>query len=368
MRLVSFVAVLCILCSLLGFHSSVSDIESNNSDHINGSGCSFDYSFNADATLNYHKEENNIVIYGNYTDFDSSLLHSLTHNKDKICIFYDLNLADNVNKSYEILQNNVVIYYYESYVPHVHSYKSSSTEVGELIDDINYYVNERLAEINGKGNYTDVPTAASCYNAYSSSDKPIEEVRGGSFREEKKPYGYVDCNYSVKKYGEKDESSIYVVEADFYFTPGTIARYLGDTGYNNWFINSGYIKIKASKASDEGKTDQLSHGNGPVFKDAYPLTTRIYSRDYRSTELVISAQKDSKDAEKYTWLFTCSVPKNEANHLSVEYVFEMSNGQDLFEDDIRLTFEYGMTVCNNNWWELFNKDHTFSGCVLRSCD
>ena len=73
MRLVSFVLVLCILCSLLGSCCSVFTIEPKDS-NITHNESSLDYVFNATNTVDHHLEADNIIIYGNYKNFDSSLL------------------------------------------------------------------------------------------------------------------------------------------------------------------------------------------------------------------------------------------------------------------------------------------------------
>lgn len=413
MKLVSFVIILSILCSLFSFHCSALAMELDDSIILNKSDSSFDYSFHAEYTPNYHieeiVEENNIVIYGNYTDFDSSLLYSLTHSKDKICIFYDLDLTDNLSNSHEIMCNNAVIYYYKDDVPHIHSYISNSAEAQELIEDINSYVNEVLLEINDESDRSDISTAFSQYSMYTSGDESFITIHSGSFRKEEKPYGYIEGNYFVKKYRASDVSSLYIVETHFYFTPGKIANDLGNKSFEDWFNGSGYAKVKPSRASNEVGYNQVRYGGTPVFKDAYPInnpgiitisssygkgntlgysytngfsldnvnvgsggntsqnTTYEYSKSYQGTESALSAQKDPADVEKFTWLFTYDTPRNETHHLLTGYMFEMNNsGHDLLEGDVALRFEYQMTVYKKNIWGNFKQSHTFSGSTFRN--
>lgn len=406
MKLVSFVVILSILSSLFCFHCSALNIELDDFENLNKSDSSFNYYFSAEYTANYHKEEtiaeNNIVIYGNYTDFDSELLYSLTHSKDQICIFYDLDLTDNIISSHEIMCNNVVIYYYKNDVSHTHSYISNSTEISELVNDINSYTNEILSKINHKNDRANI-------SSYTSGNESFVEIHSGSFRKEEKPYGYIDGNYSVKKYRASDVSSLYIVETHFYFTPGKIANDLGDSSYANWFNSSGYAKVKATNASNEVGYNQVRYGGTPVFKDAYPInnpgvitisssysqgntigysytngfsldnvnvgsggntsqnTTYVYNKAYQGSEPALSAQKDPVDLEKFTWLFTYSTPKNETNHLLTGYMFEMNNrGHDLLEGDVALRFEYQMTVYKKNIFGKFKESHTFSGYTFRN--
>ena len=188
----------------------------------------------------------------------------------------------------------------------------------------------------------------------------FEALYTGSFREEKKPYGYIDCDYVIKKHRANDVSSIYLVEANISFTPGKIAQDLGDTDYGDWYNSSGYIKIKAMRASNEVGYSQVRYGGTPVFKDAYPNSSYTYSNSYQIQRFALSAKK-APDANEYTLVYTYFYPQKETNRLQVSYMFEMNNsGHNLREGDLALRIEYQMTVGNNGWW-LLNKANTFSG-------
>lgn len=352
MKLTSFVVVVCLLCSLLGSCCPLLNVEPEDP-NIAHKNSSFDYAFNANGTLDHHEETDNIVIYGNYKDFDSSLLYSLIHDKDKICIFYDLDLSDNVNDSHEIMRNNAVIYYYKNDIPHIHSYVSSSSDTKSLITDVNNYVNNILLKIS-KG-LDRVNTAALAHSEqYTSDSEDFVAVRLGSFKEEEKPYGYIECDYVIKKYKSNDVS-LYIVEARFFFTPGRIANNLGDGEYDNWFNSSGYAKIKAKRADGEVGFNLYGRGGAPIFKDAYPV-----NQAFQNSNVALSAQKDPADVEKYTWLYTYEYPKAETYNLVAGYIFETSNpSDDLPEYNISLEFEYRMTVEND--LRIFKKSKTFIG-------
>lgn len=367
------------------------------------------YTFNAVDSNDYHKEDANFVIYGNYTNFDSSLLYNVTHDKEKICIFYDVNLLDNVTTQHVIMQNHAVVYYYKEGVPYVHSYISNSTNKGELLNDINNYVNEILSEIDSDQSVTTM-TGFLRNSTYTSGNETFVPLYAGSSRKDEKPYGYIDCTFSVKKYRANDVSSLYLVESRVSFTPGMMARDLGNTDYDKWYNSTGFAKIKAMEATNEVGYGQVRHGGTPIFKDAYPVndpssvtisssfntginlgtstsagfslgTSDIgadlgggnsasltlsyeYSKVYSYQDPALSAQKDPSDAEKYTWLYTYEEAKNETNHLDVGYMFEMNNsGHDLLEGDLAVRFEYQMTVDNKKIW-IFNKTYTFSGSAF----
>ena len=388
MKVASILVILSILFSFFTSHDSIRNREKQSTGYLNVKTVSPECAFEATDDDNYHTEKDGYVIYGNYTEFDSSLLYSLTHEKNKICIFYDLDLSDNANDKHEIMRNNAVIYYYKNNIPYVHSYKSNSTEAQSLINDINIYVNEVLSEMNGEDNIVTTKTDFLRYSPYTTGNEIFEVLYVGSFREEEKPYGYIDCNYTVRKYRANDVSSLYLVEARVFFTPGSVAHELGGTDYENWKNLSGFVKLKALRASNEVGINQVRYGGTPVYKDAYPVNTPrnitiassysqginlgvsgtfgfsfedivnggiegdlnenvayAYSKAYQNTEPALSAQKDPDDVEKFTWLYTYSSPKGETNNFQLGYMFEMNNsGHDLLEGDLALQFEYQMTV------------------------
>ena len=356
MKILLFLVALSLLLSSLSPLESVATILKNNGYASSGG------VFEAVGDVDYHSEEENRVIYGNYRDFDSTLLYSLIHDESKVCIFYDLDLSDNVNNSYEITRNNAVVYYYKNNIPYVNSYRSNSTEEQDLICDIENYVNEILLTIDEQS------TSATFLqrSPYTTEKEAFEPLYSGSFREEEKPYGYIDCSYVVKKYRTNDISSLYLIEANVSFTPGKTAKDSGNTSYGNWYNSTGYLKIKATRAESEVGNDQVLYGGTPVFKDAYPINhpePPITGSSYRNGQYLkpaLSTQKDPMDVEKYTWLYTYAYPESEAYLLNVGYMFEMNNsGYDLREGDVALEFEYKMTVDNTRW--LFNKIHAFNG-------
>lgn len=358
------------------------------------------YTFSANTNSNYHIIEGNYIIYGNYNDFSSELYHSSIQDKDKICIFYDLNLSDNVNTNLEILRNNVVVHYYKNDIPCINSYISNSTDTQSLIEDVDNYVNEIILEINEESNS---PLRSFDYQVINSDGGTFEPLYSGSFRKDEQPYGYIDCDYVIRKYRANDISSLYLVESHISFTPGKIANGLGYANYDDWLNSSGYIKIKAIPATHEVGYGQIRYGGTPVFKDAYPVNSPSivtiassysgginlgyststgfslydinieggsstganisysYNKAYQLQDPALSAQKDPSDTEKYTWIYTYEDPKNETNHLQLGYMYEMNNeGHDLFEGNIALRFDYQMTVFDDGWW-FFDDTYTFKG-------
>lgn len=360
MKIVSFVLLITLLFSFQTT-SSYTEISFNEFDlkQADNNIMSMEFTFDAVDDENYHIEENGYTIYGNYVDFDSDLLYSLIHDDSKICIFYDLDLTDNLNDNHEILRNNAVIYYYKDGIPFVNSYTTNATDTESIISDINDYVNEVLYEME-EAELLPIQTHYLTYGIATTGNETFEVLYSGSFRKEHKPYGYVDCDYVVRKYRANNISSLYLVESQISFTPGKTAYELGNTDYGSaWLNKSGYIKIKAERAEHEVGYDQIRYGGTPVYKDAY-------SKTYQNTEPALSAQKDPSDIDKYTWLYTYSDPRNETNNLNLGYLFEMNNsGHDLFEGDLALRFEYKMIV-EVNFLDITITTEEFTGYVYHN--
>lgn len=383
MKFYSFIIIVSLLCCVFAVSCNNFKIDTNEFSSIPP----IEGSFKLFNEVNYHSNDNEYVIYGNYTDFDSELLYSLTHDREKICIFYDLDLSDNANDKLEIMRNNAVIYYYKDNIPYVNSYISNSTTTEELIYDINNYVNEVLEKMKTDKKQNSIMPQLLSNTRYVDDNASFDILYAGSFRDEEKPYGYIDCDYIVSKYRANDVSSLYIIESDMSFVPGAVAQSLGSYGYENWNNASGYAKIKALRASNEVGINQVRYGGTPVFKDAYPVNSPgqitiassytegltmgysqtngfslydiniesgssseyqiifNYNKAYTGTEPAMSAQKDPDDTQKYTWLYTYSTPRNETYHLSFGYMFEMNNrGHHLLEGDLAFEYDYKMIV------------------------
>lgn len=360
--------------------------------------------FKIKETPNYQYQDDVFIVYGNYTNFNPLKLKEILSDKTKICIFYDLNLFNNTNSNHEILRNNIVVYYYKDDIPSVNSFKSSTRDIVLLIDEISNFLNEKIEHIRNLNTTNLIPSAAYAESS-SNSDTPIfKEVYNGSFRETGKPYGYIDCNYSVKKYRANNVSSLYLLESQIAFTPGKIASTLNGSGYESkWQNSGGYVKVHALRAQYEVGYNQTRYGGTPVFKDAYPVnspgqisiasTYNVginlgysfkngfsldnisiesnqsiglnisygYSKTYTNVEPALSAQKDPNDLQTYTWVYSYASARNETNNMNIGYMFEMNNyGHDLFEGELAFKYEYEMTVSNANWW-IFETKKSFEG-------
>ena len=350
--------------------------------------------FTASLAINDHREEGNLIINGNYSSFDYDELKEITSDPEKICIFYDVNLADNTNDTYNVTTNNAVVYYYQNGVPFMHSYKSNSDDVVTLKRNIETFVNEKISL---------AAVSIATYNTRSVDTSIFTDLYSGSFRTEEAPYGYIDCDYVVKKYQANTVSSLYIIESHMYFTPGAVAKANGSSAYSStWKNKSGYMHLGASQAMAEVGYD-YRYGGTPVFKDAYPVnqpgTLSIsstysaginlgysftngfnldglyvegsdtiganiaysYSKTYTNQEPALSAQKNADDPQIFEWSYTYNTERSETNHLFTGYMFEMNNsGHNLREGDVAFRYDYRMKVHNGDWW-IFAKTHNITG-------
>ena len=345
--------------------------------------------FTVNETLNDYRKEGKFIINGNYTSFEISKLKEMTADQETVCIFYDINTSNNGNKNYEIMTNNAVVYFYQNGIPTIHKYKSSSTDINIKKREIEQFVNEKITLASNTARVAETNSFTALYS--------------GSFRKDEKPYGYIDCDYVVKKNRVNDISSLYLIESHLYFTPGKVAKANDSDGYDNWYNDSGYMHIVASQAMAETGYD-YRYGGTPVFKDAYPVNmpskisitssfsagldlgfsfTNGYSSDntsyieagiemganisysyekrYVMQEPALSAQKNASDNQKFEWSYQYNDPKAETNHLFTGYMFEMNNsGHDLREGDLAFRYDYKMKVSDNDWW-VFESTHTITG-------
>lgn len=286
-----------------------------------------------------------------------------------------------------------MISYYNNNVLCTHSFTSHTANRQQLLLEINNYINEEYIDIND----------ALKTNSSVQSDGKFNLLYSSSFREMKKPFGYIDCDYQISKYRANDVSSLYLLEAHVYFTPGSIAMKNGATGFENYQQMSGYMHISASRAMHEVGYGQIRYGGTPVFKDAYPVNTPGtitltssyqdgttlgysfsngfssdgisigsehsmgkniifgYSKAYTTTEPALSAQKNAENPQKFEWYYEYKNIRAETNHMLLGYMFEMNNkGHDLFEGDLAVEFDYSMTARRPLWFPFSFSGHNYN--------
>ena len=219
----------------------------------------------------------------------------------------------------------------------------------------------------------------------------FQYVTSGHERIVKKPYGYMDHSYTVKKYRASDISSLYIVETNSDFVPGIVAYLNGDSSYGyNIHTMYGYMHLNATQAVDEIDQSTKYYGGIPCFKDAWPVNVPgkisisssynygvsygcsfkngfsldnfslehddskgknieySYLKTYTTDEPRLTTQHDSNDYNKYQWTLIYNDPNNgcETSHLSTGYMFEMNNsGHEMVgEGQFGLHYDFLMNV------------------------
>lgn len=346
--------------------------------------------FKVKKELNYKDKVDNLFIFGNYDSFDSIDLQQHSKNKNNIYVYYDLYLDDNDYKEHQIMQKNATIYYYKNGIKTIDSYNSNSIDIKVLSNDINKFVNEKLMMISKENSFKNSLNLKTNHLNSLENQTTWISTFSGSNRDEMKSYGYVDVDFVVRKYRANDVSSLYILESNFSFIPGKIARTLGSLEYGEWYNSSGYVKVEPVRAWHDVGYNQIRQGGTPVYKDAFPVNSpgqvtinstysngvtlghsfkngfsldgltienetsvgvnisESYSKSYTNVEPALSTQKDPINPKKYTWLYTYLDPRNETNHLNTRYMFEMNNkGHDMYEGDIAFTYDYQFSVADN---------------------
>ncbi|NLK12405.1 MAG: hypothetical protein GX312_02310 [Candidatus Phytoplasma sp.] len=301
---------------------------------------------------------------------------------------YDFYLGDNLGN--DIFDKNSAVLYSNKKGRHI-----DILSLGELTfndfkrEIINFYHDKSPSNLH--------------FKARTVETELFEPLYSGSFREVKKPYGYIDVLYTVQKYRAKNESSLYLVESKASFTPGKMAKDNGDNTYGDWYNHSGFLHLEGTQAVNEIDQATIRRGGIPKFKDAYPenspgtitITSSYamgatlgysftngfsldnitisentslglnisygYTKSYTNSEPALSTQRSSISSNIYQWKYTYNTQRNETNHLNTGYMFEMNNyNHNLFEGDLSLEYSYKMTVHDNGWW-IFGNTESFEG-------
>lgn len=346
---------------------------------------------NSDFVITHQKyyfyQSSELIVYGNQAKLQKNQINELI-NQGKNVLIYDYYLDDNLGTS--IFDLNSAVFY--------------SNMNGKRVDIINA---PSLTFEDFKNVILDFYTEKSSFELESSTmavdTNLFKPLYFGSFREVKKPYGYIDVVYTVKKYRANDISSLYLVESKASFTPGKTAKDNGDTTYGKWYNSSGYFHVQGLQAVNEIDQVTIRKGGIPKLKDTYPenspgtitvsssysigatlgysfingfsldgitvskessLGLNIsygYSKSYTNSEPALSTQRSSIDPSIYQWTYTYNTSRNETNHLNTGYLFEMNNkNHDLFEGDLSLRYTYKMTVKDKGLW-IFEKTKSFEG-------
>lgn len=336
--------------------------------------------FNLVDKSDFHSASKEIAVKGNYTNVEMCEVKQML-DVSRVVVLYDLDLNDNVDEKSVTTSNNALVFYYIGKVMVSHTFKSVTTNRKQLKQEINEFVNSKLATVNI---YSTVETQ-------SNDSQYFNLLYSGSHRDAHKSYGDVYYEFEVLKYRANDVSSLYLVEVQTYFIPSVISNNTDTIGLGRYNLKAGYIHISASRATHKLDDSKTIYGGRPVFKDAYPIIPNIttiissysdktilgysfnngfsvdglpleggfyggknivrgYDKEYYATEPRLSAQYNSENREMFEWYFAYSESKAESNHLRTGYLFEMNNSEhDLSEGDLALNIDYSISVKHPYW-------------------
>lgn len=212
------------------------------------------YDFSITDQKYYFYQDDDIVVFGNHDGLSKSTIDQLINEGYSVFI-YDYYLDDNLGNN--IFDTNSAVLYSNTKGKHVDILNLGETIFDDFKEEVVSFYDEKISMD------TQIETLA-------STNELFVPLYSGTFREVKKPYGYIDVIYTVKKYRAKNESSLYLVESKASFTPGKMAKDNGDNTYGNWYNHSGFFHVEGTQAVNEIDQATIRKGGIPKFKDAYP--------------------------------------------------------------------------------------------------
>lgn len=331
--------------------------------------------FDIVETLNYYFENNQLIVLGNRHDISTLEVKSYLET-GKALFIYDYYLDDNIYENNASTSSAVL-------------YVSNNIDIlDEIFGNFNDFKLNVLDFFEEK-----ISLQNDNFDIFNTSI--FSQLYTGSFRFVEKPYGYIDVNFTVEKYRSSNVSSLYLVTTHAAFSPGSVANTKGDTTYDaKWQNYAGYLHVGSYRAFHELYPGEGRKGGTPIYKDAFPINQpgvvtigstytvgvnlgysftngfsltdisteyggdigvnieRSYSKSFTYPEPSFSAQQSSVDTNVFQWNYQYIDRRNETNHLTTGYMFEMNNyNHDLLEGDVGISFATQMTVRDpGGWW------------------
>lgn len=342
----------------------------------------------------YYLNNNNFVVYGNYSNLRKNQLKNIIENlgsKTLVIYFTHADVTNNYQLSY--YESNITLIYYKNGVIYQDDYTTNYKEFNSLKNEYIDFYNEKMN--------SSLENRIALASSVDSSLFTL--MKSGTSRKAGAPYGYIDISYEVKKYRVNSVSSLYIIDFDAHFTCGRMANMNGDTSYNGYTMQSGaYVHLMAEQTEDW--EDAYYMGGVPVYKDYWPLNapatatitssysesltmgysftngfstqdeytlesgmevgTSIeyaYSKSYTNTEPYMSAQLSSSNSSQAQWTYLFQNDRDETLHTNNFYLFEMNNaGHSMCEGDFDLYFDVKATfktAVYNIWGTLIDWEY-----------
>lgn len=296
-------------------------------------------------------------------------------------IFIEFLPAEKVNLINGASVDIAKVYYYKNNIFNIDTISSASNDLMKAKKEIVNFCRERIQNLSQNN-----------ISARSVDSSLFTYVTSGYKRIVHQPDGYMDHTYTVRKYRVDNITSLFIVETNSDFVPGSIAYQNGDTSYNKKMRNdSGYIHVNAEQAVVQIDQSMTRYGGVPVYKDSWPVNSpgvititstynvgvnlgysfkngfsldnislenqfdyganisHSYSKAYTSQEPRFSSQHDSNNYNMYQWSYQYvdNVNGDETFHFNTGYMFELNNsGHGLSEEgQFALKLNFRMRVC-----------------------
>lgn len=323
-------------------------------------------------------------IYGNLNISESKFRDIVDYGNPKIYLHYRSNRQ--INLSYDallVIKTQVETYSYEFV-------EKETDNPLSILKGISSFL-EKYAKIINNGSYyaidnnipmtllSDVPT--------TFVDCVVEKEYVMRFDDK----GYIVYHIAVSRYIANSESIVFIVTVNNSFVPGSVAKKNNESGYGFYNNQEGFVHMTVEQAYDASEEYYYGRrwGNVPYKKDYWPInnpgvttiTSSIqagvnlgysfengfsldnisvsqnrnfganisygYSKAITRSEPALSVQVNSSNTDKCEWYYTYSENVSETNHMSTNYMFEISNScRDLFVGDFRLKLDYKFVVYN----------------------
>lgn len=327
-------------------------------------------------------------IYGNHSISERQFRDIVNYGSPKVYLQYRTNRQ--IDLPYDallVIKTQAKSYSYEFIEKDTDNPLSILTGISSFV--------EKYADIINSGDYyaieSNIPMTLSSSIPTTFIDCVVEKEYVMRFDDK----GYIIYHIAVSRYTANSKSIVFIVTVNNAFVPGIVAKKNNESGYDSYKNQEGYVHMTVEQAYDANEEYYYGRrwGNVPYKKDYWPINepavTTItsslqagvnlgysfengfsldnisvsqnrniganisfgYSKAITRSEPALSVQVNSTNADKCEWYYTYSKDASETNHLSTNYMFEISNSRyGMLIGDFRLKLDYKFVVDKGFWF------------------
>lgn len=327
-------------------------------------------------------------IYGNHSISERQFRDIVNYGSPKVYLQYRTNRQ--IDLPYDallVIKTQAKSYSYEFIEKDTDNPLSILTGISSFV--------EKYADIINSGDYyaieSNIPMTLSSSIPTTFIDCVVEKEYVMRFDDK----GYIIYHIAVSRYTANSKSIVFIVTVNNAFVPGIVAKKNNEYGYDSYKNQEGYVHMTVEQAYDANEEYYYGRrwGNVPYKKDYWPINepavTTItsslqagvnlgysfengfsldnisvsqnrniganisfgYSKAITRSEPALSVQVNSTNADKCEWYYTYSKDASETNHLSTNYMFEISNSRyGMLIGDFRLKLDYKFVVDKGFWF------------------